>query len=238
MSIPELETVKAYLINNLSKGFIKASSAPYAALVLFIKKANSSLRFYINYYMLNNLTYKDRYPLPLIDETLLDIQQAFHRIRMDPKSKELTTFRTRYTPAELNYAVYDKEMLAIIRSFGHFRAELARAPHRIVVYTDHKALNFSSNTTLQLPTDPAPKTLSPTPSLYYKNCHTYRRSKHSYNNVLIIIDRFSKQAISIPCRKTTNSRQLAQLYIYYIYRYFSPPLTITSDQGPQFISSF
>lgn len=48
---------------------------------------------------------KDRYPLPLIDETLarlneakvftkLDIRQAFHRIRMDPSSEELTTFRT------------------------------------------------------------------------------------------------------------------------------------------------
>ncbi|KAK6582321.1 hypothetical protein PZA11_004729 [Diplocarpon coronariae] len=57
--------------------------------------------------MLNNLTRKDRYPLPLIDETLarlagaqiftkLDIRQAFHRIRMDPESEELTTFRTRY----------------------------------------------------------------------------------------------------------------------------------------------
>ncbi|CAL3966757.1 unnamed protein product, partial [Diplocarpon coronariae] len=70
MSIPKLEIVKAYLINNFNKGFIKASSAFYATLVLFIKKANSSLRFYINYYMLNNLTYKDRYPLPLIDKTL------------------------------------------------------------------------------------------------------------------------------------------------------------------------
>ncbi|KAK6581632.1 hypothetical protein PZA11_005329 [Diplocarpon coronariae] len=45
-------------------------------------------------------------------------------------------------PAKLNYAIYDKEMLAIIRSFGHFRAELAGAPHRIVVYTDYKALEY------------------------------------------------------------------------------------------------
>ncbi|CAL3971243.1 unnamed protein product [Diplocarpon coronariae] len=34
-------------------------------------------------------------------------------------------------PAELNYAVHNKEILAIIRSFGHFRAELAGAPYRI-----------------------------------------------------------------------------------------------------------
>jgi len=53
------------------------------------------------------VTRKDRYPLPLLDETLariskakiftkLDIRQAFHRIRIDPASEDLTTFRTRY----------------------------------------------------------------------------------------------------------------------------------------------
>ncbi|CAL3962424.1 unnamed protein product [Diplocarpon coronariae] len=89
MSIPKLEIVKAYLINNFNKGFIKASFALYAALVLFVKKANSSLRFYINYHMLNNLT----------------------------------------LPAKLNYIIYDKEMLAIIRSFGYFKAKLARASY-------------------------------------------------------------------------------------------------------------
>ena len=107
MSIPELETTKQYLKDNLSKGFIEPSSAPYAAPILFVKKADGSLRFCIDYRALNLLSKKDRYPLPLIDETLarlsgakiftkLDIRQAFHRIRMDPASEELTTFRTRY----------------------------------------------------------------------------------------------------------------------------------------------
>lgn len=61
----------------------------------------------MDYRKLNALTRKDRYPLPLIDETLarmasakvytkLDIRQAFNRIRMDPDSEELTTFRSRY----------------------------------------------------------------------------------------------------------------------------------------------
>ncbi|EDO04015.1 hypothetical protein SS1G_06497 [Sclerotinia sclerotiorum 1980 UF-70] len=107
MSIEELEVVKRYLTDNLSKGFIEPSQAPFAAPVLFVKKSNGSLRFCIDYRKLNALTRKDRYPLPLIDETLarlqgakiytkLDIRQAFHRIRMDPASEEYTTFRTRY----------------------------------------------------------------------------------------------------------------------------------------------
>jgi len=65
------------------------------------------LQFCVDFYRLNNLTCKDRYPLPLIDETLarlakakvyikLDIRQAFYRIQIDPDLEELTTFYTRY----------------------------------------------------------------------------------------------------------------------------------------------
>jgi transposase InsO family protein len=107
MSLPELEAVKKYIEDNLSKGFIEPSQAPFAAPILFVKKPDGSLRLCIDFRALNNLTRKDRYPLPLIDETLarlagariftkLDIRQAFHRIRMDPTSEEYTTFRTRY----------------------------------------------------------------------------------------------------------------------------------------------
>jgi hypothetical protein len=49
----ELEIVKKYLINNLDKGFIKASQALYAAPVLFVKKPDRSLWFYINFRKLN-----------------------------------------------------------------------------------------------------------------------------------------------------------------------------------------
>jgi hypothetical protein len=45
----ELKTVKEYLINNLDKGFIKASQALYIASVLFIKKPDKSLQFYIDF---------------------------------------------------------------------------------------------------------------------------------------------------------------------------------------------
>jgi hypothetical protein len=41
----KLKTVKKYLINNLDKGFIKASQALYTAPMLFVKKPDRSLRF-------------------------------------------------------------------------------------------------------------------------------------------------------------------------------------------------
>lgn len=106
-SAEELQQVKQYLMENLKKGWIEPSKAPYSSPVLFVKKPNGGLRFCVDYRKLNAITKKDRYPLPLIDETLarlckakiftkLDIRQAFHRIRMCADSEELTTFRTRY----------------------------------------------------------------------------------------------------------------------------------------------
>jgi hypothetical protein len=106
-STEELLAIRQYLLENLDKGFIESSQAPFASPVLFVKKPSGGLRFCIDFRKLNAITRKDRYPLPLIDETLariskakiftkLDIRQAFHRIRMDPASEDLTTFRTRY----------------------------------------------------------------------------------------------------------------------------------------------
>ena len=83
MSLEELKATKEYLLDNLDKGFIKSSQAPFIALVLFIKKPNSGLRFYINYYKLNLITRKDRYLLPLINETLIKIYKKKIFIKLD-----------------------------------------------------------------------------------------------------------------------------------------------------------
>ena len=50
MNISEFEKIKEYLIKNLKKDFIKLLNSLYLLLVLFIKKKNKSLYFYINYY--------------------------------------------------------------------------------------------------------------------------------------------------------------------------------------------
>jgi hypothetical protein len=99
--------MRDYLFANLAKGFIVSSQALFASLVLFARKSNGLLRFCVNYYKLNALTKKNRYPLLLIDKTLarlnrakvftkLDIRQVFYRIRISLESKELIVFRTCY----------------------------------------------------------------------------------------------------------------------------------------------
>jgi hypothetical protein len=53
-----------------------------------------------------------------------------------------------------------------------------------------------------------------------------------------MINHLSKQAISILCYKTAIAKNIARLYIYYIYRYYGTAESIISDHSGQFISTF
>ena len=70
LGLVELETLKAYIENNLINGFIRPSKSPAGAPTLFDKKPNGSLRLCIDYRGLNNLTIKNQYLLPLVGESL------------------------------------------------------------------------------------------------------------------------------------------------------------------------
>jgi len=107
MSRDELEVLRQWLTENLNKGFIRASSSPCASPVMFVKKPDGGLRFCVDYRKLNAITIKNRYPLPLIQETLarlskakyftkIDIIAAFNRLRIAEGHEYLTAFRTRY----------------------------------------------------------------------------------------------------------------------------------------------
>ncbi|KAJ5290754.1 gag/polymerase/env polyprotein [Penicillium angulare] len=107
MSREELEFSRQYIYDNIGKGFLIPSTAPFASPILIARKPDGGLRFCVDYRKLNAITKKDGYPLPLIDElmqrvagaryfTKLDIRQGFHRIRMADGSQDLTSFRSRY----------------------------------------------------------------------------------------------------------------------------------------------
>ena len=65
----ELEMLKAYIETHLKTGFIRPSKSPADASILFNKKPDGSLCLCVDYRSLNNLTIKNRYTLPLIDES-------------------------------------------------------------------------------------------------------------------------------------------------------------------------
>lgn len=107
MSRDELLVLRKTLTELLDKGFIRVSNSPAAAPVLFVRKPGGGLRFCCDYRALNRITRKDRYPLPLIQETLnriskakwytkLDVIAAFNKIRIAEGDEWLTAFRTRF----------------------------------------------------------------------------------------------------------------------------------------------
>ena len=85
---------------------IEPATSPFGAGVLFARKKDGSMRLCIDYRGLNNITVKDKYPLPRIDEMLdnmrgsrcftkLDIQQGFHQIRVHQEHVSRTAFQTK-----------------------------------------------------------------------------------------------------------------------------------------------
>ena len=82
-STQELQEVKRFLEENLYKGFIKPSQVLFVSLVLFVKKPNGGLWFYVDYHKLNNLIKKDWYLLPLINKTLVHLSRAKVYTKLD-----------------------------------------------------------------------------------------------------------------------------------------------------------
>ncbi|GKG02662.1 hypothetical protein Tco_0310298, partial [Tanacetum coccineum] len=70
----EMEELSGQLKELQDKGFIRPSSSPWGAPILFVKKNNGSFRMCIDYRELSKLTVKNRYPLPRIDDLFDQLQ--------------------------------------------------------------------------------------------------------------------------------------------------------------------
>ena len=91
----------------MDKGFIRPSTSPWGAPVLFAKMKDKTLRLCIDYRQLNRVTIKNRYPLPRIDDLFdqlkgarvyskIDLRTGYHQLRVRDIDIPKTAFRTRY----------------------------------------------------------------------------------------------------------------------------------------------
>jgi hypothetical protein len=68
MTTPELAELKEHIKKLLEKGFIYLSSSPWGAPVIFVLKKVGTRRLCVDYYALNDVTVKNKYPLPRIND--------------------------------------------------------------------------------------------------------------------------------------------------------------------------
>jgi len=105
LSLLEQAGLDAFLEENLCTGRIRPSKSPMAAPVFFIKKKNGLLCLVQDYYALNTVTVKNKYPLPLISElvsqlhgawyfTKLDVRWGFNNVYIKPGDEWKAAFRT------------------------------------------------------------------------------------------------------------------------------------------------
>ena len=99
--------LQKYIEDGLRSGQLQSSTSPYGSMALVVLKKDGTPRVVIDYRAINEITIKNKYPLPLMDElfdrvvnakwfTKIDLRSGFHQIAIRPEDREKTAFRTRY----------------------------------------------------------------------------------------------------------------------------------------------
>ena len=163
LSYKEQKELNTFLEENLTNSCIHPSESPIASPVFFINKKDGKKRMVINYRKLNDLTIKNVYPLPRIDELIqkwkgcqyfsaLNVRSGYYNIHMKEGDKWKTAFIT-------NHSLYE----SLVMTFG-----LTNAPATFqmmmnpifIVYIRHSDINtFIDDVRIRTSSDPAKKLL-------------------------------------------------------------------------------
>jgi ribonuclease HI len=103
----ELVELKRQIDELLEKGYIRPSTSPWATLVLFVEKKDGTKRLCIDYRALNEVTVKNKYPLPQIEDLFdqlrgasvfskIDLRSGYHQLRIQSSDIPKTSFITKY----------------------------------------------------------------------------------------------------------------------------------------------
>jgi hypothetical protein len=107
MPVNELVELKKQIAELQAKGFIRPSSSPWRAHVLFMEKKDGTQQMCVDYQSLNEVTTKNKYPLPWIEDLFdqmkgasvfskIDLRSGYHQLKIQESDIPKTAFRTRY----------------------------------------------------------------------------------------------------------------------------------------------
>ncbi|XP_044716392.1 integrase core domain-containing protein [Hirsutella rhossiliensis] len=146
-------------------------------------------------------------------------------------------FSKRLSPAEYNYPIHDKEMLAIMRCLDNWNAEL-RSCGPFTILTDHRNLEHTSGASRKGFLKPLPIPDRPRSHLsmdFITDLPPTGPSKARY--LWVIVDRLTK-AVTLEVMDNMEAEQCANRFLQCHYRFHGMPRSIVSDRGSNWLSRF
>ena len=118
-----IEEVRQHTEGLLAAGVIRSSKSPYSSNVVLVRKKNEKLRLCVDYRQLNDITVKDSFALPRLEEifdclhgarffTTMDMKSGYHQIEVEESHKE----RTAFTVGTLGFFEYNKMPFGLTNS--------------------------------------------------------------------------------------------------------------------------
>nr|GEW28102.1 reverse transcriptase domain-containing protein [Tanacetum cinerariifolium] len=229
----EMQELSNQLQELADRGFIRPSTSPWGAPVLFVKKKDGSFRMCINYRELNKLTIKNCYPLPRIDDLFDQLQGSSVYSKID--------LRLRYNRLRKNKKyIWGEDQES---AYQLLKQKLCEAPilalpegnDDFVVYCDasHQECQKPSGLLIQ-PEIPTWKWKRITMDFVSK----LPKTSNEHDTIWVIVDRLTKSAHFIPTRATDSMKTITRLYIKEIVSRYGVPISIISDRDSHFTSRF
>nr|GEZ15778.1 putative reverse transcriptase domain-containing protein [Tanacetum cinerariifolium] len=243
-------------------GFIRPSSSPWGASVLFVKKKDGSFCMCIDYRELNKLTVKNRYPLSRIDDMFdqlqcssvyskIDLRSGYHQLRIREEDIPITAFRLAvlmqrekviaYASRQLkkheeNYMTYDLELGAKELNMRQRRwIELLSDYDCEIRYHPGKGNVVADALSRK---DREPLRVRSLEKITMDFVSGLPRTPSGYDSIWVILDHLTKFAYFLSMKKTDSIEKLAQQYLKETVCRYGVPVSIISDKDNLFTSRF
>nr|GEX18024.1 hypothetical protein [Tanacetum cinerariifolium] len=215
------------------KGFIRPSSSPWGAPVLFVKKKDGSFRMCIDYRELNKLTVKNWYPLPRIDDLFYQLQGHVidsDGVHVNPaKVEAIRNWSAPTTPTEKELNMRQRRWIELLSDYDY---EIRYHPGKGNVVAD--ALSGKDTEPLRVRS----LVMTVHTNLLDKILEAQTEAIKEENVKAENLDRLTKSAHFLPMKKMDSTEKLAQLYLKEIVYRHGVPVSIISDRDRLFTSRF
>nr|GEU80854.1 hypothetical protein [Tanacetum cinerariifolium] len=206
------------LVPGAAPGFIRPSSSPWGASVLFIKKKYGSFQMCINYRELNKLTVKNQYPLPRINDLFdqlqglkvyskIDLRSGYHQLRVQEEDIPKTTFRTRYDHYEFQ-----------VMPFGLANTPSEHEEHLKLILRLFKKEELYAN---------------------FSKCEFWlSKTLIGQDTIWVIVVHLTKSAHFLPMKENDSIKKLTRQYLKEVVTRHGVPVLIIFNQDGKFSSQF